>query len=434
MKLLNQLLRLLLIVAFYNNSFAQTTINGNIYRVALNNEGCSALSNTEAITDVTLQVYDATTNNLLETTQTDVVGAFTVNVNAENVKIVPTRTGNWSNGVSTLDKIILNNHLLGTVPLNCPFQRIAADVNNDGELNMVDDSLYAQFILNNIESFPNVPNWRFISRNYTRTDKGNRDIGFATDFWNNQAAKADGSQYPFNAIYRYDESNAYGYSNNPNWMEQLNVYPTAAPCDTSNPAFQDTGTNAFNENTQSSIGSSSNWDFYGIKTGDVNHSATTNFSEDGETDRNRLSQIYSIEKPTNQNLVANKIYHLIIRATADQAIIAFQLGLDLDLATVHLKEIIPNATLQDYMIEHAFSNKKAKDASERKEIRTTWMDTTLIGKDWSDGMELFKLILEVNENTTLDEVFQLNFEVLPIEFVGKNASLVPAEINIQIQE
>ncbi len=83
-----------------------------------------------------------------------------------NYEITPTKTVNPSNGVSTYDIVLIQQHILGIEDLNSPYKIIAADVNNSGNVTTFDIVLVRQLVLNIITAFPNVNSWRFIDASF----------------------------------------------------------------------------------------------------------------------------------------------------------------------------------------------------------------------------------------------------------------------------
>lgn len=66
------------------------------------------------------------------------------------------------NGVSTLDIILIQRHILGLESLNSPFKLIAADADNSGSISAVDLLTIRKLILGITEEFPNgQDSWRF---------------------------------------------------------------------------------------------------------------------------------------------------------------------------------------------------------------------------------------------------------------------------------
>lgn len=70
------------------------------------------------------------------------------------------------NGVSTYDLVLMSQHILGIKELDSPYQRIAADINNDGYITTFDIIQARQMILYVITDFPNNTSWRFVAADY----------------------------------------------------------------------------------------------------------------------------------------------------------------------------------------------------------------------------------------------------------------------------
>lgn len=76
------------------------------------------------------------------------------------------------NGVSTLDLVLIQRHILGD-KFDDPYKMIAADVNNTGHISATDLLAIRKLILGVIKEFPNNTSWRFIPKDYTFTDAQN---------------------------------------------------------------------------------------------------------------------------------------------------------------------------------------------------------------------------------------------------------------------
>lgn len=70
------------------------------------------------------------------------------------------------NGITTLDIIIIQKHILGLELLNSPYKVIAADVNNDEKISGADIIALRKLILGKYISFPNNTDWRFVDATY----------------------------------------------------------------------------------------------------------------------------------------------------------------------------------------------------------------------------------------------------------------------------
>ena len=67
------------------------------------------------------------------------------------------------NGVSTLDQVFMQRHILAITPFQSSCEEIAADVNNDGNITVIDVILMRELILGRILEFPDVPAWLYFN-------------------------------------------------------------------------------------------------------------------------------------------------------------------------------------------------------------------------------------------------------------------------------
>jgi len=77
------------------------------------------------------------------------------------------------NGISTLDLILIQKHILGTLPLDSPYKIIAADVDNDKQVTAIDLVELRKLILATYEELPNTESWRIIPKTQTFEDPQN---------------------------------------------------------------------------------------------------------------------------------------------------------------------------------------------------------------------------------------------------------------------
>jgi len=98
---------------------------------------------------------------------------FSFNVSTgSNPNVKPVKNGTTfaevSAGINSMDLIAIQKHILGSVPLTSPYQRIAADINGSNSITSVDLVAVKQLLLGQISIFPNsVPAWRFVDRSVT---------------------------------------------------------------------------------------------------------------------------------------------------------------------------------------------------------------------------------------------------------------------------
>jgi HYR domain/Dockerin type I domain len=103
------------------------------------------------------------------THNSDATGAYSFAnlVRNGDYRIVPSRDGDWINGVTTFDVALISRHVLNTQVLTSPYKMIAADVNRDGSIDALDMLITRRVVLRQMDSFPNNRSWRFVPRNYT---------------------------------------------------------------------------------------------------------------------------------------------------------------------------------------------------------------------------------------------------------------------------
>ena len=77
------------------------------------------------------------------------------------------------NGVSALDLVIIQKHLLGVTPFNSLHQYIAADINHDGRVSAFDLVQLQKLLLGLITAFPSNTSWRF---GYLPQDMDGQDL------------------------------------------------------------------------------------------------------------------------------------------------------------------------------------------------------------------------------------------------------------------
>jgi hypothetical protein len=73
----------------------------------------------------------------------------------------------WLNGVSTIDLVHIQRHILGVSKLNSPYKLIAADINNDSKVTASDLVALRRAILGVTTDFPNNNSWRYLDASTT---------------------------------------------------------------------------------------------------------------------------------------------------------------------------------------------------------------------------------------------------------------------------
>ena len=85
----------------------------------------------------------------------------------------PTKKDDIMNGISTLDLVLIQRHILGAKSLENPYDIIAADINKDNKLTASDLVSLRKVILGIENSFPKNDPWRFVPSNHTFADPKN---------------------------------------------------------------------------------------------------------------------------------------------------------------------------------------------------------------------------------------------------------------------
>lgn len=81
-------------------------------------------------------------------------------------EVIPAKDYDYKNGVSTLDLVLIQRHILNLQNLNSPYKIIAADVNKDEKVTASDLSELRKVILGILPEFANNTSWRFVDKNY----------------------------------------------------------------------------------------------------------------------------------------------------------------------------------------------------------------------------------------------------------------------------
>jgi len=81
------------------------------------------------------------------------------------------KTDNPSEGISTLDLVMIQRHILGIQEMNSPYKLIAADINNSQSLTAADLTELRKIILGLQDNFSNNTSWRFVNAGYQFSDK-----------------------------------------------------------------------------------------------------------------------------------------------------------------------------------------------------------------------------------------------------------------------
>ena len=83
------------------------------------------------------------------------------------------RSSHPLDGISTLDIVLIQSHILGIQPLENPWSRIAADVNSDSNINVLDLQILRSHLLGNLHPTQHFPQWKVIPES---TLDGEREV------------------------------------------------------------------------------------------------------------------------------------------------------------------------------------------------------------------------------------------------------------------
>ncbi len=84
--------------------------------------------------------------------------------------VIPEKNDDPINGVSTLDLVMIQRHILSLDKINTPYKLIAADVNKDGKITAADLVELRKLILGTTTTFGNNKSWRFVDKAYQFQD------------------------------------------------------------------------------------------------------------------------------------------------------------------------------------------------------------------------------------------------------------------------
>ncbi|MCB9311020.1 MAG: HYR domain-containing protein [Lewinellaceae bacterium] len=83
-----------------------------------------------------------------------------------NYQVHASKNDDVLNGVSTVDLVMIQRHILGIESLTSPYQYIAADINNNKAITVGDLTEMRKVILGDKMTFSNNTSWRFVDKNY----------------------------------------------------------------------------------------------------------------------------------------------------------------------------------------------------------------------------------------------------------------------------
>ncbi len=112
--------------------------------------------------NVYLKSNDPAIDDIIYTTTESGNFAFSSVEVGHDYNLTPFRDDNYINGVTTLDLVAIQKHLLGIQSLDSPYKMIAADANNSSGVSAIDIIEIRKLILGAIDDFPHNYSWRFV--------------------------------------------------------------------------------------------------------------------------------------------------------------------------------------------------------------------------------------------------------------------------------
>jgi len=123
--------------------------------------GTVATASGQGVNDVTVE-FATNAPEYPKSYQTIANGSYSeFHMGGFNYTVTAAKGGDYLNGVSTLDLVLIQRHILGLQALDSNYKLIAADANNDGKVTASDLTDLRKLILGITSSLPNNSSWRF---------------------------------------------------------------------------------------------------------------------------------------------------------------------------------------------------------------------------------------------------------------------------------
>ena len=126
--------------------------------------GLISTENSEEVSEVLVDLEGSELD--VANTNDDGLYAFPAMPYGGNYTVDPEKTDFPLNGVSTLDLVLAQKHILGLSTLDTPYKIIAADINRDKRVSALDIVELRKLILGVIPDFNNNDSWRFVDEGY----------------------------------------------------------------------------------------------------------------------------------------------------------------------------------------------------------------------------------------------------------------------------
>lgn len=118
----------------------------------------------KAVKEVEVRAVLGSGSPMTTVTQSD--GSYRLSVRkGASASLIPGKNTGFAEGVSTKDLIYIQRHLLGKEVLENSYQRVAADVNSNGRVDVFDLMELRKLVMNPDGQFVNNTSWRFFEKN-----------------------------------------------------------------------------------------------------------------------------------------------------------------------------------------------------------------------------------------------------------------------------
>jgi hypothetical protein len=154
----------------YCTTFIVIDDNENVCSDGAGLGGAIETEELDAVAQVTVTLTNPVNGQVMNTFVTDQDGIYHFLNPLLGYEITSDRNDDHGNGVSTIDLVKIQKHLLGLEQLNSPYKLIAADANNSKSVSALDLVEIRKLILGLYTEFPNNSSWRFVDEEFVFDD------------------------------------------------------------------------------------------------------------------------------------------------------------------------------------------------------------------------------------------------------------------------
>ena len=162
-----------------NLHWCPTTIIQSTVQIA----GKISTESNDNILGASIRISDGAVEQTLQTDEAGVFKSASLKMYADYY-VIPAKNVAWLEGISSLDMVLIQRHILSSSRLNSPYKIIAADVNGDQKITAKDLIDLRKLLLGVSADVPGNKPWRFVDANFVFEDVNH--------------------PWPFNEITRYE--------------------------------------------------------------------------------------------------------------------------------------------------------------------------------------------------------------------------------------